>query len=164
MNNKIRVLLADDHPLVRKGIRATLTDEADFIVVGEAADGDMVLRLCCELQPDVLLLDLSMPNSSPLEILAYLRIHCANLKVLVLTAYDDEAYIYGLVAAGVEDAGADPAAGSDPAPGSDPDPAVGVDGDTVRPGALDTSSPPRGPGGSCPKLADNVRPRARAER
>lgn len=101
MNRKIRVLLADDHPLVRKGIRATLMDEADFLVVGEAADGDMVQRLCRELQPDVLLLDLSMPHSSPLEILAYLRTHCAKIKILVLTAYDDEAYIYGLVAAGV---------------------------------------------------------------
>ena len=101
MNQKIKVLLADDHPLVRKGIRATLTDERDFLVVGEAADGKTVQKLCRELQPDVLLLDLSMPESSPIEILTYLRTHCPEIKVLVLTAYDDDAYIYGLPAAGV---------------------------------------------------------------
>jgi DNA-binding NarL/FixJ family response regulator len=98
---RIRVLLADDHPLVRAGIRSVLTAEEDIALVGEAVDGDQVLRLCQELEPDILLLDLNMPGPSPFETVAYLRQHCPAVKVLVLTAYDDDAYVHGLTAAGV---------------------------------------------------------------
>jgi DNA-binding NarL/FixJ family response regulator len=98
---RIRVLLADDHPLVRAGIRSVLTAEEDIALVGEAVDGDQVQRLCQELEPDILLLDLNMPGPSPFETVAYLRQHCPRVKVLVLTAYDDDAYVRGLTAAGV---------------------------------------------------------------
>jgi DNA-binding NarL/FixJ family response regulator len=98
---RIRVLLADDHPLVQAGIRSVLTAEEDIALVGEAVDGDQVLRLCQELEPDILLLDLNMPGPSPFETVAYLRQHCPAVKVLVLTAYDDDAYVHGLTAAGV---------------------------------------------------------------
>jgi NarL family two-component system response regulator LiaR len=98
---RIRVLLADDHPLVQAGIRSVLTAEEDIALVGEAVDGDQVLRLCQELEPDILLLDLNMPGPAPFETVAYLRQHCPAVKVLVLTAYDDDAYVHGLTAAGV---------------------------------------------------------------
>jgi DNA-binding NarL/FixJ family response regulator len=101
MTEAIRVLLADDHPLVRAGIRSVLTAEEDIALVGEAADGDQVQRLCQELEPDILLLDLNMPGPPPFETVAYLRQHCPAVKVLVLTAYDDDAYVRGLTAAGV---------------------------------------------------------------
>lgn len=100
-NTPIRVLLADDHPLVRAGIRATLCNETDIIFVGEAADGVEARRLTEELEPDVLLLDLSMPGPSAVDTVTYLRERCPNVKVLILTAFDDDAYVRGLVNAGV---------------------------------------------------------------
>jgi len=98
--NKIRVLLADDHPLVRAGIRGTLMAEQDLMLVGEAATGDEARRLCAEMCPDVLLLDLSMPGPPPAETVTYLREHCPQAKVVALTAYDDDVYIRGLIDAG----------------------------------------------------------------
>ena len=100
-NTPIRVLLADDHPLVRAGIRATLSSETDIVVVGEAADTMEAQRLAEEVQPDVLLLDLSMPGPSATETVTYLRERCPKVKVLILTAFDDDAYVRGLVNAGV---------------------------------------------------------------
>ena len=101
MTNKTRVLLADDHPLVRTGLRTTLTVEIDIDLVAEATDGNEVQSLCRELQPDVLLLDLNMPGPTPYETIAYLREHCPATKALILTAYDEDAYVRGLAAAGV---------------------------------------------------------------
>jgi DNA-binding NarL/FixJ family response regulator len=101
MMEPIRVLLADDHPLVRAGIRTTLAGEEDVALVGEATDGHEAQRLCQKLQPDVLLLDLNMPGPSPFETVACLRECCPETRVLILTAYDDDAYIHGLTAAGV---------------------------------------------------------------
>lgn len=96
----IRVLLADDHPLVRAGLRASLAVDG-VTLMGEATDGRDVLRLCRELRPDVLLLDLNMPGSSPFETVAALRTHCPGVRVVIVTAFDDDAYVRGLVAAGV---------------------------------------------------------------
>jgi len=100
MAEKIRVLLADDHPLVRAGIRAILDAEPDLEVSGEAGDGHQTRRLAEQLRPDVLLLDLSMPGPPASETVQYLGERCPGLKVLVLTAYDDDAYVRGLMAAG----------------------------------------------------------------
>jgi DNA-binding NarL/FixJ family response regulator len=101
MSKEVRVLLADDHPLVRAGIRSTLDMVRDVLLVGEATDGYETQQLSRKLDPNVLLLDLNMPGPRPSETVAYLRENCPELRVLVLTAYDDDAYVRGLVAAGV---------------------------------------------------------------
>lgn len=101
MPDSIRVVLADNHALIRSGISTTLASEDDLLLVGEAVDGDEAKRLCQTLTPDVLLLDLQMPGHRPIETVGYLGEHCPNVKVIILTAYDDDAYVRGLVAAGV---------------------------------------------------------------
>jgi DNA-binding NarL/FixJ family response regulator len=98
----IRMLLADDHPFIRSGIRAELAEADDILVVGEAGSADEVMARCPELWLDVLVLDLSMPGPPPRETVAFLKQHCPDLKILVLTAYQEEAYIRGLVALGVK--------------------------------------------------------------
>ena len=98
----IKVLLADDHPLVRAGIRATLCGEPDLVLVGEADNGRDARRFAEDVRPDVLLLDLSMPGGpAAVETVAYLRENCPEVRVVILTAYYDDAYIRGLIQAGV---------------------------------------------------------------
>lgn len=100
MGKTIRVLLADDHPLIRAGLRTTLEIEDDIVVAGEALDGDEARVQCAALHPDVLVLDLNMPGSTAVETLASVRASCPRTRVLMLTAYDDDAYVRGLVQAG----------------------------------------------------------------
>ncbi len=97
----IRVMIADDHPLIRSGLRSALSSEPGMLLVGEATNGEEAQRLCQEHQPDVLLLDLRMPGPSALDTVEYLRRYCPQIRVLMLTAYDDEAHVRGLVEAGV---------------------------------------------------------------
>jgi DNA-binding NarL/FixJ family response regulator len=95
----IRVLLADDHPVVRAGIRNEL-QAAGIQVVGEAASGEQALRLVEELQPDVLVLDVEMPGLNGVEVARRLRERHPALPILVLSAYDHAAYVFGLLEAG----------------------------------------------------------------
>lgn len=101
MSNIIRVVLADDHPLVRAGLKTVLAGDRDILLVGEAVDGHATRQVVNELKPDVLLLDLSMPGPPAVETVAWLAEHCPQVKVIVLTAYDDDVYVRGAVTAGV---------------------------------------------------------------
>jgi DNA-binding NarL/FixJ family response regulator len=101
MADSIRVFLADDHPLIRRGIRAALDAATDMILVGEAADGDTARQQCQLLVPDVLVLDLQMPGPPPFALIADLHIDCPHMRLIILTAYDDDAYVRGALAAGV---------------------------------------------------------------
>lgn len=97
----IRVVIADDHPLVRCGIRETLRGAENIVLVGEASRGDETQELCRELQPDVLLLDLQMPGATAVETVTYIRAHCPQARVIILTAYDDAVYVHRMLVEGV---------------------------------------------------------------
>jgi DNA-binding NarL/FixJ family response regulator len=97
--NVIKVLLADDHPALRAGIKGML-EQAGIEVVGEAADGDAALRLAERLVPDVLVLDAVMPGLRAPQVIHRLRETRPDLRVLVLTAYDDNELVFGLLEAG----------------------------------------------------------------
>jgi two-component system nitrate/nitrite response regulator NarL len=85
-NNSIRILLADDHPVVRIGVRNMLRAEGHFDVVGEASDGDEAITQTLELLPDILLLDLSMPRMPGLEAMRAIMSGSPRVKILLLTA------------------------------------------------------------------------------
>jgi len=97
---KIRVVLADDHAVVRKGIKEFLEEEGDIMVVGEAADGEEAIAQVAALQPDVAVLDVQMPKVTGIEATRRLKTQYPGVKVLVLTAYDDDPYIFASLKAG----------------------------------------------------------------
>lgn len=95
-----RVLLADDHPIVRAGIRNLLERAPGIQVVGEASGGEEALQLVDELEPDVLLLDMEMPDLKGVEVAQRLRASNSPVRILALSAYDDRQYILELLASG----------------------------------------------------------------
>lgn len=94
------VLLVDDHPVVRSGIRNLLEKAPDIVVVGEASDGTEALRMVKELSPDILLLDMEMPGLSGNEVAQALLKEGASVRILALSAHDDRQYIQELLANG----------------------------------------------------------------
>ena len=97
---KIRVLIADDHTLVRDGIRSLLALTADIEIVGEAADGREAVEKVRQLMPDIVLMDLAMPIMGGLEAARRVRKEFPATKVLVLTQYDDSEYVIPVIEAG----------------------------------------------------------------
>jgi DNA-binding NarL/FixJ family response regulator len=97
----IRLIIADDHPVMRKGMRTLLEDSGWIEIVGEAATGAEALQMVQELQPDVLLLDIEMPDMSGIEVAQKLHNSGQSLRVLVLSAYDDIEYVRRLINCGV---------------------------------------------------------------
>lgn len=97
MAEPIRILIADDHEVVRDGLRLILEDEEDFAVVGEAADGKEAVRLTGELQPLVVLMDLRMPGMGGLEAIKQIRVRWPEVAIVILTTYnEDELMLRGL--------------------------------------------------------------------
>jgi DNA-binding NarL/FixJ family response regulator len=97
---KIRVLVADDHPMLREGLVAVLGTQPDFDVIGEAADGSEVVRLAQTLRPDVILLDLEMPETDGVAALKRLRDVGSEARTIVFTAYDTDERILRSLRAG----------------------------------------------------------------
>ena len=91
--NKIRVFLADDHLIIRDGLKKLLEFESDIEVVGEAGDGEECISKVSELKPDVLLLDICMPKLSGIEVLMELQSKSINTKILVVTVHDEFSYL-----------------------------------------------------------------------
>lgn len=98
--SKIRVLLADDHTIVRQGLRALLDSQEDIEVVGEAEDGRQAFEKTKELVPDVVVIDITMPNLNGIEATRQIKKLNPEIKVLVLTVHDNEEYIHQILQAG----------------------------------------------------------------
>jgi len=99
-NNSIRVLLADDHKIVRAGIRSILEQSGDIVVVAEAEDGEEAKLLIQKHMPDVAVLDIQMPRASGIEVTRWVRANLRGIGLLTLTAYDDTPYVLGVLQAG----------------------------------------------------------------
>ena len=97
---KLRVLLADDHALVREGLKAVIGTQPDMEIVGEAEDGETACRLGAKLQPDVVVMDLGLPKLNGVKATARLLEKQPNAKVLVLTVHEDRGYLHGAIKAG----------------------------------------------------------------
>lgn len=98
----MRVLLADDHGIVRRGMKALLELEPGLEIVGEAADGLETLHLCETLRPDVVILDIAMPRLNGVDVAARAVKQDPNLKVIILSMYADESYVVRAMAAGAK--------------------------------------------------------------
>ena len=97
---KIRILIADDHAVVREGTRRILEQEPDMEVVGEAGDGEEAVNLATSLKPDVAIVDVSMPKMDGIEATRRIKAACPSINVLILSAYDDDQFIFSLLEAG----------------------------------------------------------------
>jgi NarL family two-component system response regulator LiaR len=97
---EIKILLAEDHVVVRQGTRQLLEREQDLEVIGEAGDGEEAVRLASQLQPDVVIMDVAMPKLTGIEATRQIKALLPSIAVLILTGYDYDEYIFGLMEAG----------------------------------------------------------------
>ncbi|MBP6786359.1 MAG: response regulator transcription factor [Candidatus Promineofilum sp.] len=100
MEHEIRVLICDDHAVVREGLRALISTEPDLTVVGEVADGENVVYAYRELKPDVTLLDMVMPRMNGVEAVHAIRAEFPNAHILVLTSFSDDELVFPAIKAG----------------------------------------------------------------
>lgn len=102
MSTTIRVVLADDHVFVRDGIKSLLENEVNIEVVGEATDGVEALKIIESLNPDLLILDIRMPNLTGIEVVESLRSHNKSLKIVMLSMHESEEYVLKSIKAGAD--------------------------------------------------------------
>lgn len=102
MGARIRVLIVDDHPVVRQGIEAMLSNYSDIEIVGQAEDGSSALLNAEELMPDVVLLDVRMPGPDGVQIARRFKQRFEGIKVIILTTYEQDEYVTGALGAGVD--------------------------------------------------------------
>ena len=100
MANALRILVADDHAIVRRGLKLLIDGQPDMQVVGEAVDGNAALRLAAALQPDVIVIDISMPNMNGLVATRSLKQQQPNLTIVALTRHEEDSYLEDLLRAG----------------------------------------------------------------
>jgi len=102
MDSKKTIVIAEDHTIVRKGLRALLDSHPDFKVIGEAEDGRMAIRCVDQLRPDIILLDLTMPRTNGLEAIREIKRQFPEIRVLVLTVHKTEEYVQAALEAGAD--------------------------------------------------------------
>jgi two-component system, NarL family, nitrate/nitrite response regulator NarL len=100
MRSRIKILLVDDHPVVRKGISSCLAQHGHLVVAGEAADGTEAVTKARELLPDIILLDIDLPQMSGLAVAEVLRKEMPNIKVLILSMHQRPEYLPRILKAG----------------------------------------------------------------
>ena len=100
--NPYRIILADDHTMFRQGIKNILEGAEDLEVVGEAGDGLNLLELLKKITPDMVILDISMPNLGGLEATREIKTISSDVKVLILTIHRDKEYVYHAISAGAQ--------------------------------------------------------------
>jgi len=98
--DKIKILFADDHSVVRSGLRALFQSSQEFVIAGEAADGEQAIRLVEIHAPDVVLLDITMPKVNGIEATRIIKQRSPDTKVLILTIHEEDEYIYEIIRAG----------------------------------------------------------------
>ena len=97
---KIKVLLADDHPAFREGLERLLREEESIEVVGQAEDGEEAINLATQLQPDVAIIDVSMPKLNGIEATRQIKAVCPQTAILILSAYDNDPYVFSAIEVG----------------------------------------------------------------
>jgi two-component system response regulator NreC len=102
MADKIRILLADDHTILRDGIRSIIEDEGDMVIVGEAEEGRAAVKLACQLNPDVVVMDIAMPVLNGLEATRQIKRLKPQVKILVLSMHENDEYIRQVLASGAQ--------------------------------------------------------------
>jgi len=100
--NTYNIVIADDHILFRRGLKGIIESQAGFEVIGEAGDGLELLKLLCTMAPDLVILDISMPNLRGIEAVSRITKHHPKLKVLILTMHKDRTYLHQAIAAGAD--------------------------------------------------------------
>ncbi len=98
--SEISIILGEDHMITRQGIRRLLEDEQDFTIVGEGNNGEEVVRLVSEKKPDVVIMDIAMPKLNGIEATRQIKLSNPRTGVLILSAYDDDEYVFALLKAG----------------------------------------------------------------
>ncbi|MFN0138883.1 MAG: response regulator [Pyrinomonadaceae bacterium] len=101
MTSKLKILLAEDHQIVREGLKLLLNSQPDMEVVGEAGDGEIAIEMVKTLQPDIIIMDISMPRLNGLMATKRLRAANSDVKILTLSRHTDDGYLQQLIAAGV---------------------------------------------------------------
>ena len=100
---KTRILIADDHDVVRSGLKALLRTSPEFAIVGEAADGEEAVRRAGDLLPDIVMMDISMPRLDGIGATRLIKQHHPSIRIIILTVYEEEEYVYQILHAGPAD-------------------------------------------------------------
>src|SRR5579884_4110599 len=100
MPNPLRIFLADDHPVVREGLKALVSAQPDMEVVGDVADGSAAVEQACSCAPDVIIMDISLPGINGIQATAQLQHVCPQARVLALSVHEDASYVREVLAAG----------------------------------------------------------------